>query len=175
VWDRKKTRWIKTEKQNVQGDGCCGMTLSHTFKNCHYNSLRLKNKTAPHTISSIHHITTSNVPFTSFLAPKPQTKGATFSGHSLEAALCPFLCKTRPMIDSKFPPRGSWKVSVHNFVAPAHTGMAVQRFNRRVCQHRPFTTHFVKEQKDVLSENDVLTPAEDLQRIQFLKEHPREL
>jgi hypothetical protein len=33
----------------------------------------------------------------------------------------------------------------------------------------------VKEQKDVLSENDVLTLAEDLQRIQFLKEHPREL
>jgi hypothetical protein len=49
-----------------------------------------------------------------------------------------------------------------------------QRFNRRVCQHCPFT-HVVKEQKDVLSENDVLTPAEDLQRIQFLKEHPREL
>jgi hypothetical protein len=43
-----------------------------------------------------------------------------------------------------------------------------------MCQHCPFT-HVVKEQKDVLSENDVLTPAEDLQRIQFLKEHPREL
>jgi hypothetical protein len=70
----------KQKNRTHKGDGCCGMTLSHPVKNRHYNSLRLKNKTAPHTISSIHHITTSSVPFTSFLAPKPQTKRGRFLG-----------------------------------------------------------------------------------------------
>ena len=78
----------KQKNRTHKGDGCCGMTLSHPVKNRHYNSLRLKNKTAPHTISSIHHITTSNVPFTSFLAPKPQTKGATFFRDTLWKPRC---------------------------------------------------------------------------------------